>query len=30
MYLASENHAFWRSEFLRLVDWFGFEFVADA
>ncbi|SAK74074.1 putative methyltransferase regulatory domain protein [Caballeronia hypogeia] len=29
-YLAADNHAYWRSEFLRLVAEHGFEYVADA
>jgi cyclopropane fatty-acyl-phospholipid synthase-like methyltransferase len=29
-YLALENHAYWRSEFMSLAARFGFEFVADA
>jgi SAM-dependent methyltransferase len=29
-YLAAENHAYWRSEFLALAGLYGFEFVADA
>ena len=29
-YLASENRAYWRSEFLRLARLYGLEYVADA
>jgi len=29
-YLAADNHAYWRSEFLRLVRDYGFDYVADA
>jgi SAM-dependent methyltransferase len=29
-YLAPENHAYWRSEFMDLLRSHGFEFVADA
>jgi cyclopropane fatty-acyl-phospholipid synthase-like methyltransferase len=29
-YLANENHAYWRSEFLALARQYGFEYVADA
>jgi len=29
-YLAADNHAYWRSEFLQLASEYGFEYVADA
>lgn len=29
-YLAADNHAYWRSEFMQLVRKHGFEYVADA
>lgn len=29
-YLAPDNHAYWRSEFLHLVHRYGLEYVADA
>jgi SAM-dependent methyltransferase len=29
-YLAEDNHAYWRSEFMALAAAHGFEFVADA
>jgi SAM-dependent methyltransferase len=29
-YLASDNHPYWRSEFLALVRRYGLEYVADA
>jgi SAM-dependent methyltransferase len=29
-YLAAENHAYWRSEFMGLAARYGFEYVSDA
>jgi SAM-dependent methyltransferase len=29
-YLATDNHAYWRSEFLKLARSYGLEYVADA
>ena len=29
-YLAAENHAYWRSEFMSLAARYGFEYVGDA
>jgi SAM-dependent methyltransferase len=29
-YLAEDNHAYWRSEFMQLMRAHGFEYVADA
>jgi len=29
-YLAVDNHAYWRSEFLQIASEYGFEYVADA
>ena len=29
-YLAADNHAYWRSEFMKLASNYGFEYVADA
>lgn len=29
-YLAADNHAYWRSEFLNFAGEYGFEYVADA
>lgn len=29
-FLAADNHPYWRSEFLSLLEAYGFEYVADA
>ena len=29
-FLAADNHAYWRSDFMRLVRAYGFDYVVDA